>query len=178
MSDSSIKRTKSKWAGKLRAEWCRIDLKCVIIGAVIVLLCGFLSALAGGSTEAFQKLIKPKGTPPAFLFPIIWIILYLLIGGAAGAIAGVKERSLEAAKYRGLFYFVLQMIVNFVWSPLFFGSGAYLIALLAIFAMILLTLMTILYFKRIYTLPAIAMGIYFVWLLYACYLNFGIVLLN
>ena len=50
--------------GRIRAELCRIDIRCVIAGAVIVLLSGFLSALAGGSADAYGELELPAGAPP------------------------------------------------------------------------------------------------------------------
>lgn len=175
---SQIKTQKNRLIGKIRAELCRIDFKCVIIGAVVILLCGFLSSLAGGSTEAYRELERPRGAPPSFVFPIVWTIMYILIGGAAGAVACNKDRSLESEKYKGLLFFILMMIFNFVWSPLFFGAEAYFAAFCAIIMMIILTFFTICCFCRIYMICGIVMSVYMLWLLYAAYLNLGIIILN
>ena len=95
-----LKSGRNKLSLMIRAELCRIDFRCVIAGAVIVLACGVLSALAAGSTVAYYELVKPRFAPPRFVFPIVWTILYLLIGGAAGAVACVKERALRWRAWR------------------------------------------------------------------------------
>ena len=175
---SQIKTQKNRLVGKLRAEICRIDFKCVIIGAVIILLCGLLSSLAGGSTEAYRELELPAGAPLSFVFPIVWTIMYILIGGAVGAIACNHDRALESEKYKGLLFFILMMIFNFVWSPLFFAAEAYFAAFCAIIMMIILSFFALLCFFRIYVVCALAMAVYMIWLFYAAYLNLAIIILN
>ncbi len=175
---SKLKAGRNKLWGIVRTELCRIDLRCVIAGAVIVLLCGALSALAGGSTASYQELERPRGAPPGFIFPIVWTILYTLIGGAAGAIACARERALESEKYKGLLFFIIMMVFNFIWSLLFFGAQAYFAAFWAIIMMIILTIFIIGFFGRIYKTAAAVMVIYLIWLLYAAYLNLAIIILN
>ncbi len=175
---SCIKNTANKIGLKLRAELSRINFRCVIVGAVIILLCGFLSALVAGGTDIYRELERPSGSPPAFLFPIVWTILYVLIGGAAGAVACVCDRSLEGYKYKGLLLFVIMMVFNFIWSPLFFGAGAYFAAFLAIIMMIILTVFIIFFFSKIYKIAGAVMILYLLWLFYAAYLNIGIIILN
>lgn len=175
---SRVKRAKNKLLSNISSELCRMDKRFVIAGAVIVLVCGFLSALAGGSTSAYRELELPSFAPPAIVFPIVWTILYILIGGAAGAIAGVCERSLASDKYKGLLFFVIMIVFNFVWSPLFFGAGAYFAAFVAIIMMIILTFFIILFFSRIFKLTAAIMVLYLIWLFFAAYLNLAVVILN
>ncbi len=175
---SMIRTGKRKISGIIRAELCRIDLRCVIVGAAVVLLCGFFSSLAAGSAAQYRELEKPAGSPPAFLFPLVWTFLYLLIGGAAGAVACSKERALAGDRFRGLAAFGLMMILNFIWAPLFFGAGAYLTAFLDVAAMIVLTFFCAVYFGRVYLVSALAMSAYLLWLFYAAYLNLGILILN
>ncbi len=174
----SLKRTKNRLRSLIRTELGSVNLRCVIIGALIVLFCGILSAFAGGSTEAYRELERPALAPPAFLFPIVWTVLYVLIGGAAGAVACSCERVHEADKYRGLLFFVIMMIFNFIWSPLFFGAGAYFAAFVAILMMIVLTFFIICYFGRIYKIAAAVMVLYLLWLFFAAYLNLAIIILN
>lgn len=162
----------------IHSELCRIDLRCVIAGAVIILLCGILSALAGGSPACYRELVRPRCAPPPFVFIIVWTALYILIGGAAGAIACSRDRALEGDKYRGLLFFVIMMVFNFIWSPLFFGAGAFFAAFAAIIMMIVLTFFIICFFRRIFKLAAVVMAVYLAWLLFAAYLNFAIIILN
>ncbi len=173
-----IKKIKRRISCMVRSELSRIDFRCVIAGAVIILLCGALSALVAGSTELYRELERPKFSPPAFLFPIIWTFMYILIGGAAGAVACVCERACDANKYKGLLFFIIMMVFNFIWSPLFFGAGAFFAAFSAIIMMIILTFFTICFFSRIYKVAAGAMVIYLAWLFFAAYLNLGIIILN
>lgn len=175
---SGIKKIKRRISCTVRSELSRIDFRCVIAGAVIILLCGALSALVAGSTELYRELERPKFSPPAFLFPIIWTVIYILIGGAAGAVTCVCERACDANKYKGLLFFIIMMVFNFIWSPLFFGAGAFFAAFCAIIMMIILTFFTICFFARIYKVAAAAMIIYLAWLFFAAYLNLGIIILN
>ncbi len=175
---SFIKKARHKVSCTVRSELSRIDFRCVIAGAVIILLCGFLSALAGGSTESYRELIRPRWAPPALLFPIIWTVLYILIGGAAGAVSCACDRALESDKLKGLLFFVIMMVFNFIWSPLFFGAGAFFAAFIAIVMMIILTFFIICFFGRIYKTAAAIMVLYLGWLFFAAYLNLAIIILN
>lgn len=175
---SFIKKTKHRLSCVIRSELARIDFRCVIAGAVIILLCGFLSALAGGSAAYYRELERPRWAPPAFLFPIVWTVLYILIGGAAGAITCVRDRSLESEKLKGLLFFVIMMVFNFIWSPLFFAARAFFAAFVAIVMMIILTFFIICFFGRIYKVTAAVMVLYLAWLFFAAYLNLAIIILN
>ncbi len=175
---SFIKKIKRKISCEVRSELSRINFRCAIIGAVIIFLCGILSAIFAGPTTLYRELERPPLSPPAFLFPIVWTVLYILIGGAAGAITCTCERAVESEKYKGLLFFVIMMVFNFIWSPLFFGAGAFFAAFCAIVVMIILTFFTIIFFSRIYKVTAAVMVLYLAWLLFAAYLNLGIIILN
>lgn len=170
-----------RFISKIRSEISRIDIRCVIAGAVITLLMGFVSTLISrspGFRLMFKMLEKPPATPPSFVFPIVWTVLYILIGGAAGAVACSCEKAMYGEKWRGLLFYIIMLVFNFIWSPLFFGMGAFFAAFLAILIMILTTIITISAFSRIYFVSAAAMTLYLVWLIFAAYLNFGIIILN
>ena len=175
---SFIKNIKRKIRSTVSSELCCINKRCAIIGAVIILLCGILSAISTGSFSLFSEIKRPGLTPPAILFPIVWTVLYLLIGAAAGAVVCQKDRVLEVCRYRGLLLFVIMMVFNFIWSPLFFGARAFFAALCAIVMMIILTVFIIGYFGRIYKISAAALALYLLWLLFAAYLNLAVIILN
>jgi len=175
---SFFKNTKRKIRTVVSSELCRIDLRCALFGAAVMLLVGALSAVSTGSFTLFGEICRPKFTPPAALFPIVWIILYFLIGASAGAVACKKERALDTCRFKGLLLFVIMTVFNFIWSPLFFGAMAFFAAFVAILMMIILTVLIIPCFARIYKIAAAAMVIYLVWLIFAAYLNLGVIILN
>ncbi len=169
---------KLKLRSTISTELRSINFKCVIIGAVIILIGGFLSAFAAGSTESYRELNRPSFAPPAVIFPIVWTVLYILIGGAAGAVACACSKAFESDKYKGLLFFIIMIVFNYVWSPLFFGAGAYFAAFVAVIMMIILTFFTIIFFGRIYKISAFIMAAYLLWLFFAAYLNLAIIILN
>ena len=171
----------SKLTNRVRSELSRINPVCMIIGAGVTLILGAISALVSrtpGFGLMYRFFEKPPGSPPAFVFPVVWTFLYLLIGAAAGAVACSCERALSGEKWRGLLFWGIGLVFNLIWSPLFFGAGAFFAAFLAILVMIVSTLCAISAFVRIYFVSAAAMSVYLVWLVYAAYLNLGIIVLN
>jgi len=144
----------------------------------VILFCGILSAIAGGGTDRFDELVKPAGTPPALIFILVWTVLYLAMGGAAGAVVGCRERAYLNDKCRGLLYFAVMMIFHFLWYPLFFGAGAFVWAFIDILILIFLNFFICCYFGRIFRICGAVFAVHILWLLYAAYLNLGILLLN
>ena len=174
-------KCRAKLTTRIRSELCRIDPRCVLIGAGVVLLLGFISALVSrspGFRFVYRVLRKPPGAPPAFIFPVVWTLMYALIGGAAGAVVCSCEKAFSGEKWRGTLFFVIGLVFNLVWSPLFFGMGAFFAAFLAILVMIASTVFAISAFSRIWFVSAAAMCVYLVWLIYAAYLNLGVIVLN
>jgi benzodiazapine receptor len=173
-----IKRRRRLLLGRMRSELCRINLKCIIIGAIISLICGFVSWLAGAPLDSDTILECPRGSLPIILIPFFWMIMYAIIGGAAGAVVCARERALEADKYKGMLFFVIMMVFSFVWPPLFFGAQAYFAAFMAILMTMILNFFTIIFFLRIYIITGISMIFYMAWLFYMAYFNLAIIILN
>ncbi len=163
---------------EIKRELRQIEWRYALVGAGLTLLCGVISALLSGGFRMYEYLLQPKIAPPRIVFPIAWTVLYIIIGGAAGAVFGAKDRYKESAKYKGLLTFCLMMVCNVIWSPLFFRAGAFFLALLDILAMIALTVLTIGCFRQVWKVTVLPMVIYLAWLCFACYLNFAILLLN
>lgn len=150
------------------------------IYAFWIILAEAVGALSGWLTSEGMKVYtetinQPPLSPPSWLFPIVWIILYALMGIGAARVSLApksKERSL------GLNLFVIQLIMNFFWSPIFFNAQAFGTALLWLVLLWILVLAMILVFRKV-DKPAGNIQIpYLLWLTFAAYLNYGVWQLN
>lgn len=142
----------------------------------IPLLVGGLSALLTMSAmEDFAALNQPPLSPPGWLFPVVWTILYALMGVASYLVltSGRPGRAKTALVVYGI-----QLFFNFLWSIVFFNFGAYLFAFFWLIALWLLIIFTTLLFYRINKAAGYLMIPYILWVTFAAYLNLGIYLLN
>lgn len=138
---------------------------------------GALSALlTRDGMELFQSLEKPPLTPPGWLFPPVWTVLYLMMGLASYLVlrAGCPRSMIR----RALAVYGLQLFFNFVWTLLFFNLGAYLLSFFWLAVLWLLILANFLLFYRISRSAGWLLLPYLLWVLFAGYLNLGIYLLN
>ena len=155
----------------MKRKWISLIVALVIpVGLV-----GGLSALiAGNSMEVYESFIKPPLSPPGWLFPVMWTILFILMGVASWLV----YRSDSPLKSPALFLYGAQLAVNFFWTLPFFGeryySGAFLVLVL-LWAMILITIRQ---FGRIDKRAAWLLVPYVLWVTFAGYLNFFIALYN
>ena len=148
--------------------------------AIGILITEAVGALSGWLTRGGMKIytetaVQPPLSPPSFLFPIVWGILYALLGIGATRIylaPHSKDRT------RGLNLFATQLIVNFFWSLIFFNAQAYGFALLWLFLLWGLVLWMILTFRKVDPLTAWLQFPYLLWLTFAAYLNYGVWKLN
>lgn len=142
------------------------------------LLTGGLSALlTAKNMSLYDSVNKPLLSPPAAVFPIVWTILYILMGISAARVYQRRSFNPAAAK-RGLQTFAVSLIFNFFWSIFFFNARAYLFSFLWLAALWALVLFTIVFYKKI-DKPAGNMQIpYLIWLTFAGYLNLFIYILN
>ena len=122
----------------------------------------------------YETLIKPPFSPPGWLFPIVWTILYILMGIAAAKVWNTEHTERDTA----LTLYAVQLAVNFFWPIFYFLFEARLLALLWLLLLIYLVFLTLKYFNEISRSAARLLLPYFVWLLYAAYLNLGTYLLN
>lgn len=145
-----------------------------------ILLAEAAGALSGwlsreGSEVFSQTVTQPPLSPPAILFPIIWTILYALMGIGA---ARVSLTPPSPQRSRGLNLFVIQLVVNFFWSLIFFNAQAYGFAFLWLLLLWVLVLLMILAFRKVDPLAAWLQIPYLLWLTFAAYLSFGVWYLN
>ena len=153
-------------------------LKQILSALFLPLSIGLLSALLTGSAMmTFRLMEKPPLSPPGWLFPVVWTVLYLLMGTASFLVFSSPTATSEDIR-QALFSYGLQLFFNFFWSLLFFGMKAYLPAFLWLCVLLFLILLTTLQFYRIDKRAAYLMIPYILWVTFAGYLNLTIYLLN
>lgn len=149
----------------------------LLISVAIAEGVGLLSGLlAGNSGQVYQTINQPPLAPPGWVFPVVWTILYALMGIAAGLV--YLNNGDERAKEQALTYYILQLAVNFSWSIIFFRFEAYALAVAVILLLDFLVIMTTRYFFNISRAAGWLMVPYLIWLLFATYLAIGVYLLN
>lgn len=138
---------------------------------------GFLSGiLSHRGTEIYEMMaIKPALTPPGILFPVVWSLLYALMGIGAARIAASPD---SRARSLGLNVFAVQLIFNFFWPLLFFNAQAYGFSLFWLLAMWMMIIAMILLFRNADRSAAVLQVPYFLWVTFAAYLNWGVWKLN
>ncbi len=146
-----------------------------VIALAIPLFVGFLSSfLTRNGVSAFEMLEKPSWTPPAPVFPIVWTILYLLMGFGSARI----YLSDHPNRQKALLLYGVQLVVNGLWSIFFFGFGWYFFSFLWIVLLLILVYNMMQEFYAIDKLSAWLQLPYFLWLLVALALNFSIWRMN
>lgn len=153
----------------------KFNLKELIYSLLIVYTVAGLSAfLTKDSMETFSSLNKPPLSPPGYIFPIVWGILFTLMGISAYLVF----QSLDDKKDFPYTIYALQLIFNFFWSIIFFNSEQYLFALIWLIVLWFLILAMIIAFYPHNKLAAYLQIPYLIWVAFAGYLNAGIWLLN
>lgn len=141
------------------------------------ILIGICSAiLTKDMMVEYSKLDKPLFSPPTMLFPIAWTILYLLMGIAAAIIYSKEEYS----EYRstGLTLHLVQLILNFFWSIIFFNMKQYYFAFVWLVILWLVVFSMIQNYKKISQTAFFLNVPYIVWLTFAGYLNLAVAIMN
>ncbi len=154
-----------------RAEVIKLVISCSVPLAV-----GFGGSFFTGSLDWYQALAKPAFNPPSWAFAPVWTALYLLMGISAFLVWG-KEPA-DAAVKVALACFVLQLVFNALWTPIFFGARQPLIAFGDIILLWLAIAATIICFYRVNKLSAILLVPYIIWVSFAAVLNAAICMLN
>lgn len=152
-----------------------INRKSLIINIAIPLAVGGISALiTNDAFKDYENVIKPPLSPPSWLFPIIWTILYILMGISTYLIYE-KDKTLNKTS---LIIYSIQLSLNFIWPIFFFGFRSYLFSFILLSAIIVLVSGMIVLFYKENKIAALIQLPYLVWLLFAGYLNLSVYLLN
>lgn len=152
-----------------------INKKQLAISVAIPLIVGGLASLINiNGFKEFETVNKPALTPPMIVFPIVWTILYILMGFSTYLVYNSESKS----KTTAFVIYGLQLAVNFLWTCLFFGAKNYLGALAAIVALLVLIIAMIFSFYKINKKSAYFQIPYLVWVSFATYLNYMVYLMN
>ena len=161
----------------MRKETKRTVLTFVLAIALPLAGGGFFAFLTRENMNLYDEIISPPLSPPAFLFPVVWTVLYVLMGISSGLIWFKRGEDRETAD-RGLMIYAVSLFFNFVWSLIFFNAGAYFIAFIWLLVMLALIIAAIVNYKKVCPLAAYLQIPYVLWVAFAGYLNFGVWLLN
>lgn len=148
--------------------------KTLILCIALPLAVGGLSALlTRNSMQTFDTINKPALSPPGWLFPVAWTVLYILMGIASYLVLTSGKPNKAALRF-----YVLQLVFNFFWSIIFFNLELYLFAFIWLAALWLLILITTFLFYNISEPAGYLMIPYLLWVTFAGYLNLSIYFLN
>ena len=148
-----------------------MKIKKLIISILIPLLLGIIVSLFI-NTDIYDVIIKPEISPPKIVFPIVWTILYILMGISNYIIN--KDNKKEVSN---LIYYI-SLAINLIWPIIFFNTQEYLISLLIIIILIIFVALTIIEYFKTSKISGYLQIPYIIWLLFALYLNYQVLILN
>lgn len=153
-----------------------IDFKKLIISIAVPLAVGGISSLiVNGDFKSYStEVVKPPLSPPQWLFPVVWTLLYILMGIS---VYPVYEKDKTEAK-QPLSVYVIQLVLNFMWPIFFFMQRAYLFSFIWLILLWAFVLAMIISFYKISRASGIMQIPYLIWLSFAGYLNLSVYLLN
>ena len=149
-----------------------------VISIAIALGVGGLSALLTmGNMDLYSDIRQPPLAPPAILFPIVWTVLYVLMGVSAAMVL-TDGRLKEGERSSAMIPYAASLFVNFFWSIIFFNMKSFLFALVWLLLLIYLVVKTVRCYAKVSPLAAYLQIPYIAWLIFAAYLNAAIYLIN
>ncbi len=145
-----------------------------------IVLTEAVGALSGWLTREDSDIysttvIQPPLSPPPIVFPLVWVILYALMGISA---ARVYLTPASASRTRGLLLYFIQLSFNFFWSIIFFNAQNFAFAFFWLLALWVFILLMILSFRKVDKAAALLQIPYLLWVSFAGYLNWGVWMLN
>lgn len=156
----------------MKIRWTEL-LTCLLIPLSVGAISGIVS---GSGIDNFDSMVKPPLSPPSWLFPIVWTLLFILMGIASYLVftSGKEKNDIV----RALIFYGIQLFFNFFWSIIFFNFEWYLVAFVWLVMLWIFILITTILFYKISKTAGHLMIPYLVWVGFAGYLNFAIYLLN
>ena len=155
----------------------RFDLKKFVLSLLPPLLAGGLSALiTRGDMDLYKNINRPPLSPPGIVFPIVWTVLYILMGVSFYMI--LVKRDIYANKKTAFVWYFASLFLNFIWSPVFFSARQYLLAFVILVFLYVTVAVTAFLFYKIDKPAGLLQIPYIIWLTFAAYLNLGVFILN
>ncbi len=152
-----------------------VNLKRLLIALAVPLAVGGLSAFASGSfSEQYAVVNKPPLSPPGWIFPVVWTLLYLAMGYASYLVMTVGGRDAKDA----LTVYYVQLALNFLWPILFFRFRLYTFAIFELILLIAAVTVMVIRFSHVEERAGYLTLPYLIWLCFALYLNIGVAVLN
>ena len=146
-----------------------------VIGIAIPLIVGAVSGFASmNGMREYAKLEQPPLSPPGWLFPVVWTVLYVLMGISSARVYLANSRDTKPA----LIVYAVQLIFNALWTPIFFGLELRLVAFIWLLMLIAAVVYMIGRFKKVDATAGNLQFPYLIWLLFAAYLNLATFILN
>ena len=154
----------------------KTNWKKLLICLAIPLAAGGLGTLLSGGMDTYKTLNQPPLSPPGWVFPIVWSVLYLLMGYASYRVlmSGAEKEAIRKA----LTFYGIQLFLNFLWPIVFFGLQWYFAAFVLLLALWAFIYLTMFYFGQIDDTAENLLIPYLLWVTFAGYLNLGVALLN
>ena len=169
--------TKTKKKNSTFGKIWRIAL-CILVplgGGLVI------SLLTRDTMEKFGTFNQPPLAPPAWLFPVAWTILYILMGIASYLIYTKYRDGKKAEKSlakTALIVYGIQLVLNFIWTPLFFTAGLYWVAFAVLMLMWIAEIVLLVLAFKTSRAAFWCLLPYLIWTTFAAYLNIGIAILN
>ena len=146
--------------------------KKLIFYILLPLVVGGIGYLLGGSTDIYEKINQPSFAPPSVVFPIVWTILYILMGISSYMIS--KENNPNEA----LKVYYIQLFFNMLWSMFFFRFQLFLFSSIWLFVLLALVIYMIMLFVKKKKMAGYLQIPYALWCTFAFILNIAVYVLN
>lgn len=153
-----------------------INWKKLLICLAIPLAAGGLATLLSGGMDSYQVMNQPPLSPPGWIFPVVWTVLYLLMGYASYRIT--ESDVPKEDRRKALIFYGIQLFLNFLWPIVFFGYQWYFAAFILLLVLWAFIYVTMYYFEQIDEPAELLLIPYLLWVTFAGYLNLGVALLN
>lgn len=149
----------------------------IISIAIPLFIGGITSLIIPNMQSIYENLAKPIFSPPSIVFPIVWTILYILVGIASYKVYILKYDNIDVSS--AIFVYGIQLLLNFLWPLIFFGFRLYGLAFIELILLIIFVVLTIIRFYQKAGIKVVLLLLpYLIWLIYAGVLNFFIWMLN
>lgn len=141
-----------------------------------LIIASFINVIMPYMEELYDSLNKPFFAPPGSVFPIVWTILYILMGIACYRVYILKYRGIDTSS--AIFTYSIQLLLNFLWVFIFFGLRLYGIAFIELLIILFFAVLTFIKFYNKDKIAGLLFIPYLLWLTYAGVLNFYVWMLN